>query len=261
MADSDLSIHNFGAGTLTENSLFVIAFPSAGVGYATGNISAGAIGESMLIGLPFNSLNTADKHIVPAINELLLASNQAGTAITGTLTAGSTSITLTNNAIHTDSAIDYFTDTFGVIPSNVTVSEGSVTLTFDAQQSDVDVMVIIRGYQVATATAVDNSYVYNYLSGSNDHPRVIWTYTATEDVDLYLSGTGYTNTGANEGRFDLYVDGIVVDTQNLPTETETAFDFGKNTVSSGSVVEIKTDWAGSHTNCTWTLRMALTEVT
>lgn len=61
--------------------------------------------------------------------------------ITGTLTAGSTSITLSDVAISSSSTIDIYTDVFGVNPTNVVVSAGSVTLTFAAQQSDVEVKV------------------------------------------------------------------------------------------------------------------------
>lgn len=61
--------------------------------------------------------------------------------ITGTLTAGSTSITLSNAAITTSSTLDFYTDSFGVNPTAATVSTGSVILTFDEQGSDVGVKV------------------------------------------------------------------------------------------------------------------------
>ena len=63
--------------------------------------------------------------------------------VTGTLTAGSTSITLSDASISSSSTVDVYTDTFGVNPTNVVVSTGSVTLTFAAQQSDVEVKVRI----------------------------------------------------------------------------------------------------------------------
>lgn len=63
------------------------------------------------------------------------------TDITGTLTAGSTSITLSSNHINTSSTVDFYTDTFGVNPTNVTISNGSITLTFEAQQSNLGVKV------------------------------------------------------------------------------------------------------------------------
>ena len=65
------------------------------------------------------------------------------TDVTGTLTAGNTSITLSNQAITTSSTLDYYTSVFGVNPLSVSVSTGSVTLTFEAQSLDIDVKVRI----------------------------------------------------------------------------------------------------------------------
>ena len=61
--------------------------------------------------------------------------------VSGTLTAGSTSITLSDNSISSSSTIDIFTDTYGISPETVSVSSGSVTLTFEAQASDLGVKV------------------------------------------------------------------------------------------------------------------------
>lgn len=59
--------------------------------------------------------------------------------VIGTLTAGSTSVTITDASISSSSTVDVYTDTFGVNPTNVVVSTGSVVLTFEAQQSNVGV--------------------------------------------------------------------------------------------------------------------------
>ena len=61
--------------------------------------------------------------------------------VVGTLTAGSTTLTLSNASITLSSTLDFFTDAYGVSPSNVAVSTGSVALTFEAQASDVSVKV------------------------------------------------------------------------------------------------------------------------
>lgn len=63
------------------------------------------------------------------------------TDLTGTLTAGNTSITLSDASITSSSTIDYYTDYFGVNPVSVSVSTGSVTLTFEAQDIDLGVKV------------------------------------------------------------------------------------------------------------------------
>lgn len=60
--------------------------------------------------------------------------------LTGTLTAGNTSITISSNQIISTSNIQVFTDG-GVDYNSITVATGSVTLTFDAQASDLGVKV------------------------------------------------------------------------------------------------------------------------
>ena len=65
------------------------------------------------------------------------------TDLVGTLTAGQTSVTISNAIITTASTVDVYTDVFGVNPTAVSVSNGSVTLTFDAQANDVNVKVRI----------------------------------------------------------------------------------------------------------------------
>ena len=63
------------------------------------------------------------------------------TDVVGTLAAGATSITLSDASITLNSTIDLFTDTYGVNPSAISVAAGSITLTFTAQQSAVNVKV------------------------------------------------------------------------------------------------------------------------
>ena len=58
-----------------------------------------------------------------------------------TLTAGSTSVVFSDPLIHADAAVDVYTSVFGVDPTNVVVAEGSVTVTFDAQQADIMVRI------------------------------------------------------------------------------------------------------------------------
>lgn len=65
-----------------------------------------------------------------------------GTKLTGTLTAGTTSVSFSDASITTSSLIDVYTST-GIQPTAFTVSTGSLTLTFASQQSDVDVAVLI----------------------------------------------------------------------------------------------------------------------
>ena len=63
------------------------------------------------------------------------------TDLTGILTAGSTSLTIQHEVITTTATIEIYTDTFGVNPTNAVVTTGQIVLTFNAQASDVGVMV------------------------------------------------------------------------------------------------------------------------
>ena len=66
--------------------------------------------------------------------------------VRGTLTAGQTSVTLTaSKAVAATALIDVFADVYGLNPSTVTVAGAAVTLTFEAQASDVAVAVRIDG--------------------------------------------------------------------------------------------------------------------
>lgn len=76
------------------------------------------------------------------INTAFSALSACGfTEVTGTLLAGATSLTLSDASITLSSTLDFFTDVYGVSPSDVVVSTGSVVLTFEAQASDVSVKV------------------------------------------------------------------------------------------------------------------------
>lgn len=63
------------------------------------------------------------------------------TDLTDTLTAGSTSLTLSDASITTSSTFDIYVSTFGIQPTNAVVATGSITLTFLAQVSDITVKV------------------------------------------------------------------------------------------------------------------------
>lgn len=69
-----------------------------------------------------------------------IAQNTA-TVLTGTLTSGTTSVTISDTAITTESMIDIYTSVYGVNPTEVTTTNGAITLKFDAQKTDVGVKV------------------------------------------------------------------------------------------------------------------------
>lgn len=83
-----------------------------------------------------------------AIDELADAIPSAAAVETqrGTLTAGQTSVVLTFAAqtIGTNTLVDIYTDVYGVNPTAVATTSNTVTLTFDAQQSAVNVAVRVQ---------------------------------------------------------------------------------------------------------------------
>lgn len=66
-----------------------------------------------------------------------------GGMIKGTLSAGSTSVTLTDSRITTDATYDIYASKFGIAPTAVTVNNGSMILTFDKQTEPITVGVKI----------------------------------------------------------------------------------------------------------------------
>lgn len=75
------------------------------------------------------------------INKINEEVNKLTNFLTGTLTAGETTLTISNSSITEDSMIDIYTNVFGVNPTEVTVANGSITLVFDAQETDLGVKV------------------------------------------------------------------------------------------------------------------------
>lgn len=66
-----------------------------------------------------------------------------GLTLTETLNTGNTSLSFSDDRITEDSTIDIYTDVYGVNPKNVNVEDGSLTLEFSAQESDVQVKVVV----------------------------------------------------------------------------------------------------------------------
>ena len=61
------------------------------------------------------------------------------TDVSGTLSAGNTSIELSNDAISSSSTVDIYTEVYGITPETVTVMDGKIVLTFESQDVDISV--------------------------------------------------------------------------------------------------------------------------
>ena len=68
----------------------------------------------------------------------------AGTLLLTKLYAGQTTVTIEDASITQDSTLDIYTDKYGVNPKNVTVDTGSITLEFKAQETDVNIKVVVK---------------------------------------------------------------------------------------------------------------------
>ena len=114
--------------------------PDTETGYGSKGTDFDDMSKFFLKGIQFSSdLQTTSKTIIGAINEV--ASSTGYTEVSGTLTTGSTSLTLSDASITTTSTIDIYTDVFGIQPVNAVVATGTITLTFLAQASNISVKV------------------------------------------------------------------------------------------------------------------------
>ena len=68
----------------------------------------------------------------------------APTELTATLSAGSTSITFSDDSITTSSLLDIYADVYGLAPTAVTVTTGQAVLTFEEQAYSVSVKLLVR---------------------------------------------------------------------------------------------------------------------
>ena len=141
MAELDRSLSQMDATTTipTGSLLFVsVEDQQSTSGYASKKITSENVGNQLLTAYNYNALNTSSKNVIGAVNEL------KGTELTAVLSAGSTTVTISNAAILTTSTVDIYTDVFGVNPEDVTVTTGQIVLTFPEQASDLNVKVVIR---------------------------------------------------------------------------------------------------------------------
>lgn len=94
-----------------------------------------------------NNITTTNSN-VSALDTRVTALEQAGsgaTVLTGTLTAGQTSVTFTDASIKTTSYIDVYTDG-GVPYVGVVQSAGSCVVTFEEQQANLAVSLVVRDF-------------------------------------------------------------------------------------------------------------------
>ena len=130
------------ASTVDNGDLYEVAHPdqNSASGYTSNKQSMASIAAHIGGAVTYPALSTTAKTIIGAINEVLQSAG-GGVILTGTLAAGATLLTLNDAAILTTSTFDFYTDTFGVNPIAVSVSTGSLVLTFEIQENAVGVKV------------------------------------------------------------------------------------------------------------------------
>lgn len=69
------------------------------------------------------------------------AINKLSSFMSKTLVAGATTLTFTNSAFQSDTFFEFYTDKWAVDPKKCTQNGTTITLTFDAQDSNVTVFV------------------------------------------------------------------------------------------------------------------------
>lgn len=112
----------------------------------TKKATVAVLGSHIAETMAFSSeLQTQDKTLIGAINEIAQGGGGSWTDLVGTLTAGSTSITFQNAAINANSTIQVFENVGAfsdlIAPTDIVTTTGQVVITFPAQQSDLEVKV------------------------------------------------------------------------------------------------------------------------
>ena len=141
MAELDRSVSELDLSTAVPvGSLFFLSVEDqqSSSGYASKKISSENVANQFLTAYSILTLNTDSKNVVGAINEV------KGKELIGTLTAGQTTLTITDAAILTTSTIDIYVDVYGINPEDVQVVAGSITMTFPVQAANLGVKVVIR---------------------------------------------------------------------------------------------------------------------
>lgn len=128
----------------------------------------------------------------------------AGTQITGVLNAGETEITFTNDAITSDSTLNaVYTSKYGMSVNSAVFGEGSLTLTFSAQEENIDILVVIDaslsygGNGLDGKDGADGKSAYEYAVEGG------YTGTETEFAQLFNNmggGNEWTSLGDDSAR-------------------------------------------------------------
>lgn len=127
--------------TLQNTDLFALAREdnTSETGYRSKVARVDAMAKKVVNETDYSQLQTTDKKVLGAINEVNTKASKVD--ITGTLTAGQTSITLSDASITSSSFIQVFAGNGNINYTSISSTTGSVTIGFLAQASDMTVTV------------------------------------------------------------------------------------------------------------------------
>ena len=132
----DTDLETIGSAAINPHTNGTVFFATNGRIYkATADIAAS---DTLTVGT-----NCALDTVIDLFNSQNSALSNKTTPITATLSAGATSVTISDARITTSSTILPVAETYGLAPTNITVTTGQAVLTFDAQQNAENVGILV----------------------------------------------------------------------------------------------------------------------
>lgn len=146
MAELERSLSEFpSTNSVPVGSLIFLSLEDqeATTGYSSYKVLSEKLAQEFLSGYSFPLLlDTTAKNAIGAVNEL--AARPTFVQLTGTLTAGQTSVTISSAAILDTSKIQVFTDPLiPVVDAVVPSGGGSIELTFEEQANNVSIILFV----------------------------------------------------------------------------------------------------------------------
>lgn len=120
---------------------------SSASGYKSYKQTLSNVADAIAKDIDQNTLNTTNKKIVGAINEVKQSVDGLSIVISATLEAGETDLVITNQNILETSLIDIYPEGGLIIaPTSITDDSAnhSVTFTYDAQEDDVNFKIHVK---------------------------------------------------------------------------------------------------------------------
>ena len=141
----------------------------------------------------------ASTNVQGAIDEISeTASNlpSAGTKITGVLTAGQTTVTLTSEEITSDTKLNaVYTSIYGVSLRSATFGEGTLTLEFPMQEEDMTVMALIDASVSSGSNENDGTMTANKVTYDNSTSGLTSTNVQGAIDELKILATSGSTSG------------------------------------------------------------------